>query len=107
MGAVGSEVERLWSGCWVRLKPLGLGKLEGMWRVHRRSVGVVSLLVMAGLHVVVLLMVREAVGEWVVEARLSVVHVVAGPLVRTLWVSLSAVLATIPPVLDGVVAAAF
>lgn len=66
-----------------------------------------SLLVVAGLHVVVLLVMRQAVGKWVVEARLSMVHVVAGSLIRTLWVSLPAVLAAIPPVLDGVVAAAF
>lgn len=78
-----------------------------MWRVHRRSVRVVSLLVVSGLHVVVLLMVRKGVGELVVEARLSVVHVVAGSLVRTLWVAFSAVLAAVPPVLDSVVAAAF
>lgn len=55
----------------------------------------------------VLFVVSKAVREWVVEARLSMVHVLAGPLVWTLRAALSSVLTTVPPVLDGVVAAAF
>jgi hypothetical protein len=107
MGSVGRKVERLWAGCWIGLKSLGVGELEGRWWVHRRSVGIVSLLVVARGHVVVFFMVREGAGEWVVESRLSLVHVVAGSLIWTLGIALSAVLATVPPVLDGVVAATF
>jgi hypothetical protein len=42
---------------------------------------------------------------WVVVTGLRVVHKVARPLVRTLWVALPSVLATVPPVLHCVVAA--
>jgi hypothetical protein len=52
-------------------------------------------------------MVRLAMGRWVVVAGLRVVHVLSGSLIRTLRVALATVLAAIPPVLNGVVAASF
>jgi hypothetical protein len=56
---------------------------------------------------VVLAVVGHGLGDQGVVVVFSRLRRVAGCLIRALWVALSSVLATVPPVLDCVVAAAF